>query len=320
MRQELPLRPHIDHLKKQAKDLLDAYRRGDSQAAERFASALPSYKPGAELALHDAQSAIAREYGFASWAELRAEVKRRAGAPEDLSEELVRAIASPALPEPMRNVIIKAYRDRSRVAAAVDAELPPELPMVPVRNALLVPGTLIPLDIKRPSSLLAIATATKTDPPTIAAFAQRSPDTEAPDAAALHGIGVQALIHERIDAGTHVTVFLEGLRWLSLVSIQGHMARVAPVDVDPEDAAGDIPGLFETLRDRARKLAATFPNPDTIRAAIDAIADPATLADQVVVSLPGSVEDKARYAAERRLTNRLRAAIAMAESQLTSNG
>ena len=228
------------------------------------------------------------------------------------------AIASPALPEPMRNAFIKAYRDRPRVAAAMDAELPPELPMVPVRNALLVPGTLVPIDIKRPSSHLAIDTAAKTDPPTIAVFAQRSPDTETPDADALHGIGVQALIHGRIDAGTHVTVFLEGLRWLSLVSIQGHMARVAAVDVDPEDAAGDVPGLFATLRDRARKLAATYPNADVIIKAIEDIADPATLADQVVVSLPGSVEDKARYAAERRLTNRLRAAIAMAESQLTN--
>ena len=319
MRQELPLHPHIDHLKKQAKDLLDAYRRGDPQAAERFASALPSYRPGAVLALHDAQSAIAREYSFASWAELRAEIVRRGGAaPEDMPDDLARALADQKLPEPLKTAVITAYRARPRVAAAMDAELPPELPMVPVRNALLVPGTLVPIDIKRPTTFAAIATAAKTEPPTIAVFAQRSPDTETPDAGGLHPIGVQALVHERIDAGTHATVVLEGLRWISLLSIQGHMARVAPVDVDPEDAAGDIPGLFETLRDRARKVAATYPNPDQVIAAIDAIADPGVLADQVVVRVPGSVEDKARYAAERRLTDRLRAAIAMAESQLTS--
>lgn len=73
----LPDRPDLDQLKKQAKDLLAAYRRGDAQAIARFREALPAAagkddQAIADLALrlHDAQSCLAREYGFPSWVEL----------------------------------------------------------------------------------------------------------------------------------------------------------------------------------------------------------------------------------------------------------
>lgn len=85
----LPARPDIGHLKKQAKDLLALYRSNDSTtteptAFERFRAALPAAagKDDATLAaqglrLHDAQSCIAREYGFASWADLQGFVAAR---------------------------------------------------------------------------------------------------------------------------------------------------------------------------------------------------------------------------------------------------
>jgi len=80
---ELPPRPNLDHLKKQAKALLDAAKSRDDEALRRFAL-LPSLAAASleeiassDLALHDAQSAIAREYGFASWNALREEVESR---------------------------------------------------------------------------------------------------------------------------------------------------------------------------------------------------------------------------------------------------
>ena len=74
----LPARPHLDHLKKQAKILLDGFRHKDPDALERIRLALPvavklDHEAIAqlELRLHDAQSCVAREYGFASWAYLK---------------------------------------------------------------------------------------------------------------------------------------------------------------------------------------------------------------------------------------------------------
>jgi ankyrin repeat protein len=83
MPRELPARPNLEQLKKQAKSLLHAAQACDGDALRRFA-ALPALSgksineiDAANLALHDAQSVIAREYGFPSWPALREEVEAR---------------------------------------------------------------------------------------------------------------------------------------------------------------------------------------------------------------------------------------------------
>jgi hypothetical protein len=74
---KLPPKANPDHLKKQAKDLLRLYRDGNAAAIARFAHHLPaaahhtdSEIAALQLRLHDAQSCIAREFGFSSWADL----------------------------------------------------------------------------------------------------------------------------------------------------------------------------------------------------------------------------------------------------------
>ena len=79
----LPERPNLEHLRKLAKSLLHAARAGDPGALERF-RVLPAFAKrsvtalrDAGLALHDAQSVIAREQGFHSWNALREHVEER---------------------------------------------------------------------------------------------------------------------------------------------------------------------------------------------------------------------------------------------------
>ena len=69
----LPKHPDPEHLRRQAKELLRSAKAGDPAALARF-RVLPAFKPLSDeqlartaLALHDAQSAIGREYGFQSW-------------------------------------------------------------------------------------------------------------------------------------------------------------------------------------------------------------------------------------------------------------
>ncbi|WP_026875418.1 ankyrin repeat domain-containing protein [Jiangella gansuensis] len=83
---ELPDHPHLDHLKKQAKQLLRDYRAGSPGALERLRAGLPAAAGRDDdelrrlsLRLRDAQSCVAREYGFASWAQLRAHVEALPG-------------------------------------------------------------------------------------------------------------------------------------------------------------------------------------------------------------------------------------------------
>ena len=90
----LPSRPNLDHLKHQAKALLRAAQARDADALRRFAI-LPAHSGKTidpdTLALHDAQSAIAREYGFPSWNALREEVEARSLSFDAAVDEFVRA-------------------------------------------------------------------------------------------------------------------------------------------------------------------------------------------------------------------------------------
>lgn len=71
---ELPSRPHLDHLRRQAKTLLAELRAGDATAIAAFRAHLPAAKRmtadairAAGFRLADAQSVVARQTGFASW-------------------------------------------------------------------------------------------------------------------------------------------------------------------------------------------------------------------------------------------------------------
>ena len=61
----LPVRPNLDQLKHQAKDLLRGVRGGDAEALAVFNSFHPT--PPTEIKLADAQLALARSYGAPSW-------------------------------------------------------------------------------------------------------------------------------------------------------------------------------------------------------------------------------------------------------------
>ena len=80
----LPENPNFEHLKKQAKDLLRSYQAKDPSAFSRFRQSLPAATGKDDdaiaalgLKLHDAQSAIAREYGLPSWRNLKNHVDWR---------------------------------------------------------------------------------------------------------------------------------------------------------------------------------------------------------------------------------------------------
>lgn len=65
--------PDLEQLKRQAKQLFNAFKSGDSAAVDEVNT---HYDNGqaATFALHDAQLVIARSYGFDSWPKLKAYV------------------------------------------------------------------------------------------------------------------------------------------------------------------------------------------------------------------------------------------------------
>ena len=71
----LPVRPSLESLRKQAKKLARDVAAGDADALARLRTHLPNVD--APLTQRNAQLVIAREYGYAGWQELKAEVSKR---------------------------------------------------------------------------------------------------------------------------------------------------------------------------------------------------------------------------------------------------
>src|SRR5690349_14380694 len=87
-------RTSLDHLKREAKRWLKAWRAGDRDARDRLASAWPASP--AEPSLRDVQHALALEYGLPGWTALTGQIAAIAALTgvERVAESLVRAFAA----------------------------------------------------------------------------------------------------------------------------------------------------------------------------------------------------------------------------------
>lgn len=114
--------PDLEQLKRQSKELLEAFRGGDSKAATEVSAHFGGADP-ASFALHDAQLVLARAYGFQSWPRLKAyvdgvtarnfKIAIRAGDLEGVRRMLGRR------PE-LANVNFSGYNDRPLHHAAAE--------------------------------------------------------------------------------------------------------------------------------------------------------------------------------------------------------
>lgn len=71
----LPSNPSLEHLRSQAKDLLRLVQSADPDALARIRESAPHLVHQPEFRLHNAQYIVAREYGFASWNAMIAEIE-----------------------------------------------------------------------------------------------------------------------------------------------------------------------------------------------------------------------------------------------------
>jgi Lon protease-like protein len=321
MRRELPARPNIEHLKTQAKDLLEAAQRKETGALARFRESLPSARglddarlAATSFALHDAQSVIAREYGFASFAELRAHVESLQGASPEALRTLMAAHPNAPLPQQVIEALGAAAASKPAPAPIGGATL---LPMLPLRGAMLTPGAVAPISVGRPSSLAAVDAAQRNGA-LVAAFSQKDAASEAPAHGDLHGVGCIAQILTTVpggDLGTYLV--LRGTQWVALDAIERSepylAARVVPFEVHAGDAA-EVERLAAALREKVRTFAARLPGGERIVATVEKMSA-LELADATVANLPCSVGDKAAYANESGAVARLERALALVEGR-----
>lgn len=324
MLKSLPTKPHLEHLKSQAKDLLDAHRRGDPVAMSRIREAVPAFGSMRDasiatvpFALHDAQSAIAREYGFASWVELRLHVS---AAHSQKALLAIHYLSGDPVPTELAEAIRAALLRRGSGAGE---PTPDEVPLLPLRNAVAFPGALIPLDVARPRTLRGIHAALTKEPAFLAIFAQRACEVEAPATEDLHPTGCLCVIrHFRAsEDGTRGWIIAEGIRWVSLDSIEQvepyYTVSIANTSVQRDDEQLVI-ALGRELRAKARLVAEKMPEiRDAALGLIDSTDDIAQLADLVMANFAPPVAEAAAYADDVMLTTRLSRVIVLLDQALS---
>jgi Ankyrin repeats (many copies) len=101
MKRQLPPRPSLEQLKKQAKMILKGHQAGDLQTLKRIQEQHPRWRKASESAiqrahftLSDAQLVLANEYGFETWSKLRIHVLLHRGGPSN--EETVKLLRAAA--------------------------------------------------------------------------------------------------------------------------------------------------------------------------------------------------------------------------------
>src|SRR5689334_9304044 len=157
--------------------------------------------------------------------------------------------------------------------------------ILPVRQAVLFPGTVLPLAIARPSSVAAAQEAVRSER-SLGVVLQADPAIDDPKPAQIHQVGTSAQVLRYVTAadGTH-HVICQGLtRFRIKEFIPGYpffVARIEEIGVS-EVITPEIEARMRLLRERTREALQLLPNaPAELVAAIENINSPSALADFV---------------------------------------
>ena len=146
-----------------------------------------------------------------------------------------------------------------------EADIPEELPILALRNAVLFPNTVIPITIGREKSLRLVKEAYKANK-IIGAVTQKDVKVEEPERKDLYDIGTLAKIIKLIEMPDgSVTAILQGIKRLRLVEITSFEPYIkARVDYIPERNARkddeDFNMICESIKDSAMQIIKMSPN------------------------------------------------------------
>src|ERR1700741_3534862 len=169
--------------------------------------------------------------------------------------------------------------------------VPPELPVLPVRDTVLFPGGVLTLTVGRESSL-ALLNALQGEERVLAVVAQLDPRVEDPTEVDLHRVGTMAKLHKTVKMPNgNLVVFVEGLeriRITSVVSIKPFLrANVEPVANLIGSRDTELSALERNARELFRDVVARSPQlSDDLQTVALNIEDPVRLADFIAANLP----------------------------------
>jgi len=171
------------------------------------------------------------------------------------------------------------------------------MPVLALRNSVLFPASVIPVNVGRARSVRLIEQAFGGDRPTIGVLAQRDPEAEDPGFEGLYEVGTLARVLKviRLSSG-HYSVVLQGIARMRIAEELGRepylRARVERLK-DTGRRTANVRALADQLREAARALLDSLPQPPReVGVVLDNVQDPAALADLVASHLPLPTDKK----------------------------
>ncbi len=196
-----------------------------------------------------------------------------------------------------------------------------ELPVLPIRNAVLFPGAVAPFDVGREKSVALVEDVDNLSGPVIAIFAQRDPSTDDPSAEELYPVGCAARVLKALKHSSgNYSLILQGLVRIRLDSVLTNTPYMkAKVRRLEEPATEDVEAeaLAMSLRDIAKQVIQLMPElPREAGSLIDSIQAPGPLADLVAGNLDAPVEEKAQLIETLDVKERIRKVLRLLTRQL----
>ncbi len=170
--------------------------------------------------------------------------------------------------------------------------------ILPLRNAVLFPGVVLPLSVGRRRSVLAVQASIEAERP-IGVVLQRDPEIEEPGGDGLHPIGTVANILRFVTAGEGAHhVICQGVRRFRVVEyVEGHpflAARIEEIETR-EELTPAIEARMNELKRLAGEALELIPQaPPEVGEAIRNMTSPGMLADFVASFMDFPVADKQR--------------------------
>jgi ATP-dependent Lon protease len=202
-----------------------------------------------------------------------------------------------------------------------EIEFGTELPVLPIRNAVLFPAAVAPFDVGREKSVALVEDIENLDQPIIAIVAQRDPSTDDPGQSDLYPVGVAARVLKALKHSSgNYSLILQGLvriRVEQVVTSEPYIrARVSRLDEPPaEDVESEA--LAMSLRDIAKQVIQLMPElPREAGSLIDSIQEHGQLADLVAANLDAPVDEKAQLLETIDAKERIRKVLRLLTRQL----
>jgi ATP-dependent Lon protease len=198
--------------------------------------------------------------------------------------------------------------------------LPNVLPILPIRNIVVFPGTVMPLNVGRPKSK-ALLDEVMPGEKLVGVVTQKNPDVEDPEYADLYTVGVAAVILKlfKLPDGNQ-SIIVHGLTRFRLLEIdQTQPFATGKIEVleDVINPGPQLDALLASVRQQANRVIELSPNtPDEAAQVLNGITNPSALADFLAANLQADTAEKQRVLEELDVEKRLRMIASRLATQL----